>query len=207
MKGLTDKQQEILDYIAEFMKNEQMAPTVYEIADRLQITTATTFAHLRALQRKGYLSRSSKARSIALLKSDPVPRNMGLMINVPIIGRVSAGAPLLAEQHVEATIQFDPALLPLSVRRQILFGLRVNGDSMQEMGIYDGDIVIARQTDMARNGDVVVAMVDGDTTVKNFHLAGDQIELRPANHEYPCLAYPRQKVAIQGVIVALQRTF
>ena len=214
MKGLSDKQSEILEYVSRFIAEHGMPPTVQEIAAHLEITGPTTFAHLKALQRKGYISRSSKARDITLLKSgEPIafaaaaaegPAN-STTVPVPIIGRVSAGAPLLAEEHVEATLQFDPSSLPLTARRQTLFGLRVNGDSMQDLGIYDGDIVIARQADSAKNHDIVVAMVDGDTTVKTFHVDGDTVELRPANREYAPMQFPRRRVQIQGVVVALQR--
>lgn len=215
MKGLSEKQKEILDFVSRFIAEHGMPPTVQEIAGHLEITGPTTFAHLKALQRKGYLARSSKARDITLLKGvagEMAPAEMGAgassasaTVPVRVIGRVSAGAPLLAEEHVEATLQFDPSLLPLTARRQTLFGLRVNGDSMQDLGIYDGDIVIARQADSAKNHDIVVAMVDGDTTVKTFLVDGDMVELRPANREYAPMKFPRRRVQIQGVVVALQR--
>ena len=114
MKGLTDKQQSVLDYIDNFTRQEGMAPTVYEIADNFGIKPATAFAHVRALQRKGYLSRSSKARSISLASSEK-PQHISLTLSIPLLGRISAGAPLLAEEHVETRLQFDPSLLPSGV--------------------------------------------------------------------------------------------
>lgn len=206
MKGLTEKQQEILDFIDQFSRQEGMAPTVYEIAEEFGIKSATAFAHVRALQRKGYVTRSSKARSLTLLRSDQ-PRHMSLTLSIPILGRISAGAPLLAEQHVESNLHFDPRLLPRGAGGQTVFGLRVFGESMRDLGILDGDIVIAKQVDSASIGDIVVALVDNETTVKSLYFNGDQVELRPANPDFESQYYPLGKVFIQGVVIALHRTY
>ncbi|MBN2449133.1 MAG: transcriptional repressor LexA [Lentisphaeria bacterium] len=206
MKGLTRKQQEMLDFIDLFMRREGMAPTVYEIADHFGIKPATAFAHVRALQRKGYVTRSSKARSLSLVRTDS-PRHLSLTLSVPVLGRISAGAPLLAEEHVEETIQFDPTLLPHGTGGHPIFGLRVSGESMRDAGILDGDIVVARQTSSASIGQVVVALVDNETTVKHLYIHNGQIELRPANKTYRSQFYAPDHVFIQGVVIALQRTY
>jgi len=206
MKGLTGKQQEILDFIDMFMRRESMAPTVYEIADNFSIKAATAFAHVRALQRKGYVTRSSKARSLSLVRADS-PRHLSLTLSVPVLGRISAGAPLLAEEHVEDTIQFDPTLLPRGAGGHPIFGLRVVGESMRDAGILDGDIVIARQASTASIGEVVVALVDNETTVKTLYVQNNQIELRPANKSYKSQFYSLDHVYIQGVVIALHRTY
>ncbi len=206
MKGLTDKQQAMLDYIAHFMRAESMAPTVYELADHFGIKSATALAHLRALQRKGYVNRSSKARSLTLVHA-PAPHQDELVLRVPILGRVSAGIPLLAEQQVEGEVLLDPSALPPGAGGHRLFGLRVSGESMRDAGILDGDIVVAKQTNRAALGDVVVAMVENETTVKSLYMDHRTVELRPANPDYHSLFYPLDKVAIQGVVIALQRTY
>lgn len=206
MKGLTDKQQAMLDYIAHFMRTEGMAPTVYELAEHFGIKSATALAHLRALQRKGYVNRSSKARSLTLVHS-PTPRQDELVLRVPILGRVSAGVPLLAETQVEGEAILDPCLLPPGAGGHCLFGLRVQGESMRNAGILDGDVVVAKQTNRAAIGDVVVAMVGNETTVKTLFLEQGTVELRPANPDFQSLFYPLDKVAIQGVVIALQRTY
>jgi repressor LexA len=206
MKGLTEKQQSMLDYIAYFMQTESMAPTVYELAEHFNIKSATALAHLRALQRKGYVNRSSKARSLTLVHA-PTPKQDELILRVPLLGRVSAGIPLLAEQQVEGDVVVDPATLPRGAGGHRLFSLRVSGESMRDAGILDGDIVVAKQTSQASIGDVVVAMVDGETTVKWLYVDGRTVELRPANPNYQSLYYPLDKVAIQGVVIALQRTY
>ena len=207
MKGLTSKQGEILQFIEDFINSKGMAPTVYEIADHFDIKSATSFAHIRALQRKGYLTRSSKARSLALTRSTTMPKHLSLTLSVPVLGRISAGMPLLAEEHVENTIQFDPKLLPPSAGSEEIFALEVNGESMREAGILDGDYIVARTASTARIGDIVVAMVNGETTVKYLYIHQNQVELRPANSEFKTQFYGIDEVHIQGVVIALQRTF
>jgi repressor LexA len=183
-----------------------MAPTVYEIADYFNIKSATAFAHLRSLQRKGYVDRSSKARSLTLLRSDR-PKHMSLTLSVPVLGRISAGMPLMAEEHIESNMQFDPALLPRGAGGHEIFGLRVFGESMSGLGILDGDIVIVKRTQTASIGDIVVALVEGETTVKSLYIKSNKVELRPANPDFKSQYCALDKVAIQGVVIALQRTY
>ncbi|NLG14191.1 MAG: transcriptional repressor LexA [Lentisphaerae bacterium] len=208
MKGLTDRQQEILDFISEFTRQEGMAPTNSEIAHRFDIKSATAFAHVKALERKGYVTRSSKARSLSVLHADR-PKHLSLTLSVPILGRISAGVPLLAEENIERKIQVDPAMLPRGLGGHKLFGLIVQGDSMKDMGIYEGDIVIAKKVEQASIGDIVIAIVEGgETTIKSLYLSDSmQYELRPANKEYRSRYYDYDKLAIQGVVVALQRLY
>ena len=207
MKGLTRKQQDVLDFIADFISREGMPPTVYEIAEHFDIKPASAFAHLRALQGKGYLHRSSKARSLTLLRAADNPRHLSLTLSIPVLGRISAGMPLLAEEQIERQIQFDPGLLPAGAGTSPLFGLQVFGDSMRDAGILDGDIVIAKQSNSASIGDIVVAMIDNETTVKYLYLADNRWELRPANPAFESQFYDLDKLQIQGVVVALQRTY
>ena len=207
MKGLTAKQQEMLDFIDSFCRREGMAPTVYEIADQFGIRSATAFAHLRALQRKGYVNRSSKARSLSLVGGTGNSKPGSFMLSVPLLGHISAGNPLLAEQHVETNISFDPKMLPRGTGGHKLFALHVFGDSMRDAGILDGDVILAKQTGQASIGDVVVAMVGNETTVKSLYIQDHQVELRPANPVFTSQFYPPDRVVIQGVVIALMRTF
>lgn len=210
MKELTEKQQEILGYIQRFIKKHKMSPSVNEIAEHLNITSATAFTHLLSLQRKGYISRTGKARSIVLLKG-PQEEHLSVFNNwlrhVPILGRVSAGAPLLAEEHIEGEIQFDTSSLGHLSSNAQLFALKINGDSMQDAGIIDGDLLIAKATEKIKNGDIVIALVDDQTTVKSIYVHSDKIELRPANTAYAPQFYLPEQVCIQGVAVAIQRIF
>jgi repressor LexA len=207
MKGLTSKQQEMLDFIDSFARREGMAPTVYEIADQFGIRSATAFAHLRALQRKGYVNRSSKARSLSLVGGTSASKSGSFMLSIPLLGHISAGSPLLAEQHIETDLSFDPKMLPRGAGGHKLFALRVFGDSMRDAGILDGDVVLAKHTGQAAIGDVVVAMVGNETTVKSLFIQNHNVELRPANSAFSSQFYAPDQVQIQGVVIALMRTF
>ncbi len=208
MKGLTAKQQEILDHIEAFMRREGMAPTVYEIADEFKIRSATAFAHLRALQRKGYVNRSSKARSLSIPgMAKPGQGTGGMTLQIPVIGRVAAGVPLLAEEQVEDHIKFDPSLLPRGLGGHKIFALKVFGESMRDLGILDGDTIVAKQTNQARIGDIIVAAVDNEVTVKSFYIKNGMAELRPANPEFNSVFCPLDKLSVQGVVIALTRTY
>jgi repressor LexA len=205
MKGLTQRQQETLDFIEEFTEREGMAPTIYEIADQFGIKSATSFAHVRALQRKGYLTRSNKARSMALTSTTTRPRNLSFMLSIPLLGRISAGMPLMAEENVEREIQIDPSSFHGMRADGKLFALLVNGESMRDAGILDGDTIIVKLQENANIGDIVVAMVNGETTVKQLFMDNGRVELRPCNDEFQTQFYDPQEVYIQGKVVALQR--
>ena len=210
MKGLTEKQEEILEYIEKCMAQHGMSPTVNEIAEYFGIKASSSFAHLKALQKKGYVNRSSKARSLELAhsaNSSASASHLSLALSIPLLGRISASQPLMSEEHVEKTIQFDPSGLPRSAGGKELFALQVNGESMRDMGILDGDTIIAQVQNNPRIGDIVVANIDGDTTVKSFYIHENQVELRPANDEFQPMYFPLEAVSVQGVVVALQRTF
>jgi len=207
MKGLTEKQREVLEFIEKFQLEEGMAPTVYEIGNEFQIKTSTVFAHLQALKRKGFITRSSKARSIAIKKAikSTISKNFR-MIEVPLLGRVTAGLPVEAQEYQEGTVACDSNLLNWEASK--LFALKINGESMRDLGILDGDVVIVQQTHNIRRGDVVVAIVDNETTVKSYYPAPDaRVELRPANKEFKSMFFPVADVAIQGRIVSLQRQY
>lgn len=207
MRQLTEKQQRVLDFIQDFQEQEGMSPTVDEIAQHFKISGTSAFAHLRALQRKGHIERSSKARSLSLKRRSATPRHLSLTLSVPILGRISAGLPLLSEGAVEESVVLDPALLPTGCPKEGLFALRVNGESMRDAGIQDQDLLIARQESKPTPGDIVIALVDGETTVKSFYPDKKQIELRPANPDFSPQFYPADEVTIQGKAVAVYHTF
>ncbi len=205
MKGLTDKQKKMLDFIENFLEEQGMAPTVYEIADFFKIKTSTVFAHLRALQRKSFLKRSSKARSISLMRPKKRPRHMSFSLSVPLLGRINAGMPVDSPELREGEVYCDPSLIGETDPKK-LFALRVNGESMRDLGIFDGDIIVVRQTEYVKSGDIVVALVNNETTVKSyFPLRGDKIELRPANPEFKTQTYSASEVKVQGVVTVLMR--
>ena len=207
MKGLTDKQRGVLDFIERFHRREHMAPTVYEIAEEFNIKTSTVFAHIQALQKKGFITRSSKARSIAIAKEVQGKEFTNTrMIEIPILGRVTAGLPVESQEYNEGTIAYDASLLNGNINK--LFALKVHGESMRDLGILDGDTVIVQQTHNIRRSDIVVAIVDNETTVKSYYPAPNaRVELRPANKDFKSMFFPVEKVQIQGKVVSLQRQY
>lgn len=203
-KGLTARQNAVLDFIILCIQERGCPPTIAEICEQFQISSTNgANDHVRALEKKGYIERSSKARSIRLTDkvalSSPSER-LGVGV-LPLLGRIAAGTPLLAEENVEDYIPVTAALA-----EQRAYCLRVNGDSMIEDGILDGDIIIVSQDRQPRPGDIVVALIEDEATVKHFHPAGREIELRPANAAMSAMRFPAQRVTLQGVVVAVQRT-
>ena len=200
MKGLTEKQSDIFDYLVECIRDEHYTPTVREIADRFGIkSTNAVRNHLEALERKGYLSRKPGAsRGIEL-----ADEHFGEPGGVPIIGRVTAGLPMYAQQEWDGSIVLDATVY----RGQNLFALRIDGDSMKDVGILDNDLAICEPRQYARNGEIVVALIHGEeATVKRFYLHKDHIELRPENPRYKSVHYGFGDVLIQGRLVGIQRS-
>lgn len=206
MKGLTEKQRYMLDFIENFQEKEGMSPTVYEIAEQFKIKTSTVFAHIRALQRKSFLVRSSKARSISLTKPKRKPRHMSFVLPIPLLGRINAGLPAESIENVEGEVFCDIALTGDDPKK--VFALKIQGESMRDAGILEGDTIIIKQDAPLKAGAVVVALVNNETTVKSYYpRENSQIELRPANSDFKPQIYPAEQVKIQGVVLALQRKF
>lgn len=182
MKSLTDRQRQILEFIRSFSVREGTPPTVREIGAQFNVTPRAAFDHLAALERKGALERRASTRRAArsLIPTERAdPPGMTL---VPILGRVAAGRPLLAEEHREGTVPIAAGFLP--DRGQDLFALRVRGDSMVDAHIVDGDLVLVRRQESAQPGDIVVALLEGEATVKRFGQEGARVILKP---EHPTM--------------------
>ena len=202
-KGLTRRQAEILSFIVTCIRDNGMPPTIDEIGRRFNISSTTGVNdHLVALTRKGYIERSSKARSIRVTEKGAAGLYGAGATMVPLVGRIAAGFPILAEEHIDDTIPVSPAL-----GLEDGYSLRVQGDSMIEDGILDGDIIIVDQERAPKKGDIVVALVDGEATVKHLYPEGKTVELRPANAAMDTMRFPAEDVAVQGVVVGLQRRF
>ncbi len=200
-RAITARQRAILEYIADAIQAEGYPPTIQEIGAHFGIaSTNGVHDHLATLERKGYIERSSKARSIRITQKASaglVRRETGAL---PLVGRVAAGQPLLAMENIEGYVAVSAKLAAKDA-----FCLRVTGDSMIDAGILDGDILVVDRERQPKIGDIVVALVDNEATVKYFHPKRDQIELRPANPRYAPMRYPAENVLIQGVAAALQR--
>ncbi len=203
MKGLTEKQSRILDLVQEHVRRLGYPPTLQELADALGIRSKyAIYKHLQALERKGYIRRSQGgARGITLLRADHgnEPRQGGAQ--VPLVGLVPAGMPLLAEENIQRFVHVPGHLLR---SRANYFALRVQGDSMVDACILDGDLVIVRATNTANDGDIVVALIGDEATVKRLRSRSGQKYLQAENPDYPDI-FPEQEWTIQGVVEALIR--
>jgi repressor LexA len=199
--ALTARQQQILDWIRGHLEATGMPPTRAEIARGLGFSTPSSAEdHLRALERKGVLEiRAGTSRGLKLRDVPGLPRQGTL----PLVGRVAAGHPILAAEHIEARLRLDPALFS----PQADFLLRVHGNSMQDAGILDGDLLAVHKTAEARSGQVVVARLGDEVTVKRLQRSAGQITLMPANAAFaPIVVDPaRSAFAIEGIGVGLVR--
>lgn len=206
MKGMTDKQKEVLDFINNFGQTQGMAPTINEISQHFEVTPATAFSHVRALQKKGLLNRSSKARSISM-PWNTHPHHFSMSLSIPVLGKISAGVPGETEQHIDRYITVDPGLLPNCTSGAPLFAVTVHGESMRDAGIMDGDLLIAQKTQSIKVGDIVIAMVDNEVTVKYIYLSKGEWELRPANPLFQSRYVPLDRLQVQGTVAGLIRQF
>lgn len=206
MKGLTDRQSEVLGFIRTFSQRHGLPPTVREVAERFRVTPRAAFDHIRALERKGALLRRVTARrtSRALTLAD---HRGSRSREVPVLGRIAAGAPLLAEENREGSVPIDGAWL--QSKGEDLFALRVRGESMVNAHIVEGDLVLVRKQETVEPGDIVVALLDNEATVKRFARQGDAIVLRAEHPTLPPIVIQpgEREVKILGKVVGLLRGF
>jgi repressor LexA len=192
---LTERQQEILSFILEFRDENGYPPTLREIGRKFGISS--TFGvkrHLDALVKKGYLNIESNAsRGISIIKEDPVKLSFeenDIFRKIPIVGRVAAGSPILAMENIEGSIVIDSAFMKKS---QDCFALKVKGDSMVDAGIFENDLVIVTPRTEAVNGDIIVAMLEDEVTVKTFEKKKEQVRLIPQNENYEPIEIDKSK--------------
>ena len=198
---LTRRQREFFDYLRGRMEAGQDAPSLRAAAEELGVSHTAVAGLLQTLQDKGWLRREGRySRSLVLL--DPGTPDPGGVRAVPIIGRVAAGLPLYAQQEWAGSVLVDSTVF----RGDNLFALRVQGDSMSDAGILEGDLAICEPRQFAANGEIVVALIGGEeATVKRFFYRGDHIELRPENDRHPVQTYTLGEVLIQGKVIGIQR--
>ena len=180
-KKLTKRQQTVLETIRAWIRERGYSPTIRELGALLGIKSLRgVTTHLDAIQKKGLLKRESRARSISLLD---IMEPFEHAVRVPILGRIRAGEPMLAQEHVEGHVLVDGSLAKFAAGAQH-FALKVRGDSMINAGILEGDHVIVRQQPSAEDGDIVVALLGEDATVKRFFKDADHVRLQP---EHPSM--------------------
>ena len=197
---ITDKQREILEYIKEMILKKGYPPAVREICEAVHLkSTSSVHSHLESLEKNGYIRRDpTKPRTIEILDDDFALTRREL-VNVPVIGTVAAGVPILAEQNIEDYLPIPAGILP----NKEVFMLKVKGNSMLEAGIYNGDKVIVAKQPNAENGDKVVALVDDSATVKTFYKENGHFRLQPENSSMDPIIL--DQVEILGKVIGLFR--
>ena len=197
---ITPKQQEILEYIKETILKKGYPPAVREICEAVKLkSTSSVHSHLETLEKNGYIRRDpTKPRTIEII-DDCFNLARREVVNVPLIGTVAAGTPLLAQENIETYFPIPSELLP----NKEIFMLKVKGDSMIDAGIYNGDRVIVAKADTARNGEIVVALVDDSATVKTFYKEKGRFRLQPQNASMDPIIL--DEVQILGKVIGLFR--
>jgi repressor LexA len=205
MDELTERQSEILKLIRELTEVSGYPPTRAEIAERMGFRSVNAAEqHLRALEKKGAIEISSGAsRGIRVMRDARPAGRLGRLLELPVIGRVAAGSPMLAEEHVQGRYQVDPNLF--TPRADYL--LRVRGMSMRDAGILEGDLLAVHRTQEARSGQVVVARLADEVTVKRFRRRGHAVQLVPENPDFEPIEVDlrSEPLAIEGIAVGVIR--
>lgn len=205
MDSLSKRQQQIYNFIESYIEQKGFGPTVREICEAVNLSSpSTVHVHLKTLEDKGYIVRDSlKSRSIALPRKEETQTHGSAAyensISLPVVGRVAAGEPILAEQNIENTLTLPTELVGDSAS----FILSVHGDSMIEAGINDGDYVVVKEQQVANNGEIIVALIEDGATVKRFYKEADHIRLQPENSSMEPIIV--RDCAIVGKVVAVMR--
>ena len=197
MKGLTQKQKRIYEFLVEFMQKHGYPPTVREIGEYFGFLWSAARGHLQALERKGFIRINPlKSRGIEI-------KGLGFAggFAVPVAGRVRAGKPILAVEDIETRLVVDKSLFPA----RDAFALRITGDSMVEAGIWDGDYVIVKPQESVNNGEIVVVLIGDESTVKRIYLKKEGITLKPENRNMKPETYKPGEVQIIGKVIGVVR--
>lgn len=200
---LTRRQRDILDFLKDYLEKNELSPTLEEIAQHFDVNKVTIFGHVAELERKGFLTRAAKgvSRGLRLVQDEPTDASDASNTSVPILGDIAAGAPIEA---IEAPENLD--LRDLLPEGREVYALRVRGDSMIEDAICDGDIALIERRQTARNGETVVAILDGEeATLKRYYREDKRIRLQPANASMdPIYA---KEVQVRGILIGVVRQF
>lgn len=200
---LTPKQQHFLDYLTRKITRAGRTPSLRQAAKDLSVSHAAVAQMLKVLEEKGYVRREGRySRVVHLLNRVRKTAALQRWREIPLVGRIAAGLPLYAQQEWDGGIVVDTVLF----RGENLFALRINGDSMQGVGILDGDVAICEPRQYAENGEIVAVLINGEeATVKRFFLRKNHVALRPENPDYEIMQYGFGEVLIQGKVIGIQR--
>ena len=198
-----DKQIEIYEFIKEQIIEKGYPPSVREICKGVGLSsTSSVHGHLSKLEKKGLIRRdSTKPRTIEILKEPIVPKEM---VNIPILGKVTAGTPILAVENIEDTFPISLNFIPSN---KDLFMLKISGESMIDAGILDGDLAIIEKTNTAKNGEIVVALIDNEVTLKRFFKEDKHIRLQPENKNMDPIILEDDGVSIVGKLAGIFRRY
>jgi repressor LexA len=202
-KKLTDKQEQILEYLKECILKKGYPPAVREICDAVNLrSTSSVHSHLETLEKKGYIRRDpTKPRAIEIC-DDSFQMVRTEMVSVPVLGNVAAGSPIFAEQNIESYFPVPADYIPKGES----FALRVRGDSMINAGIFHGDQIFVNVCNTAKNGDIVVALIDDSATVKTFYREDGYIRLQPENDSMDPIIVEND-LQILGKVIGVMRFF
>lgn len=202
MKGLTKRQQEVVNFIQDFIQSQGYPPTIREIGGHFGISVKAAFDHLKALKKKGIVrSGKSRSRALEIIHDSYSPKPEG--VSVPVLGNVAAGIPLLAEENFDRTVTIASELLKPGSK---YYALQVQGDSMIDAGIHEGDLAVIRYQQQADNGDIIVARVNDEAvTLKRFFRENNRIKLQAENADY--LPTYTQEVQVLGVLQLIIRSY
>ncbi len=204
INDLSGKQRKIFLYIKDYIDEKGYPPTVRDICEAVDLkSTSTVHGHLQRLEKKGLIRRDeSKPRAIEVLDFESEAKSK--VMSIPLVGRVTAGQPILAVENIEEHVPLPQSF----VRDENSYVLQVSGDSMINAGIYDNDFIVVRKQNYADDGDIVVAMVydtEGEATVKRFYQEGKKIRLQPENDTMDPFIFPINEVEILGKVTGLYR--
>ncbi len=200
---LSSRQQRFLDYLQREITAQGRAPSLRQAAQALGVSHTAIAQSLKLLEEKGHIKRHGRySRTIHLLSPAGKPSSVHRWREIPIIGKVTAGLPMYAQQEWDGHVVLDANIFP----GQNLFALHIIGDSMKDAGILEGDLAVCEPRQYAKNNEIVVALVHSEeATVKRFFLHQDHIELRPENPRYKSLHYGFSDILIQGKVIGVQR--
>ena len=202
-KGLTKRQEEILRYVVSYTQDTGYPPSIREIGTEFGIGSLRgVTVHLDALEKKGYIERANTPRSIKVIH--PAYQSQSQVVNLPLLGEIAAGAPILAEEYVEDMIPV-PSQMVRNIRDAYV--LRVRGDSMTGEGINPRDLVVIKPQKTATHGELVAVLVDNEATVKRIHFAGPELRLIASNPAYDPIVVPADEAQILGRVIGLLRDY
>lgn len=199
---LTPRQQEVFDWITGFIRENGLPPTVREIGGAFDIKSSTVFGLLKTLEKKGHLRRGNLGARSLIIEGSETEEDVDV-VAVPVLGRIAAGIPDYAVEDPSETVTVEKRL----AQGRELYALRVEGESMVDAGILDGDLVIIRKQDTADNGDIVVALIGDEATLKRLRLEKDGVRLEPANANMQTMHVQPDELRIQGKVIGVQRIF